>query len=316
MNNPHPDPAEIAALDEDLLSEPEAAALRDHLADCASCAEVHAELLALREELRALPAPSIPDDVAARIDAALAAEATADSPAADSRGVPPRESSPSVSRETEEHETAEWETAESEHATLVPVPVARPRWPRMALAAAGVTVAVGLGALLTQSLIGQSELHDTNAGSAEDASEETTALASEPLEDQVRELLAEAEGSPGTLSTMEGTEGDLAAPSPESSSGTGQSSESGALDEQSGTTAPEAEPLTEVPSCVEDAIGRQEAPLAAEAEDYEGVDAYLVLFRHTADPERVDAYVVDADCVSATPPASGEILVQQSYPVE
>ncbi|MFD5320660.1 hypothetical protein [Streptomyces sp. NPDC127098] len=293
MNNTHPDPAEIAALDEDLLSEPEADALRDHLAGCASCAEIHADLLALREELRALPAPSIPDDVAARIDAALAAEAAA------------------VSRETEEPEPAERET---EQPTATPLPVPRPRWPRMALAAVGAIVAVGLGALLTQPFISQSTQQD-GAASAEEADEDAAALATEPLEDQVRELLAETEDAPGTLSTMEGTEGGLADPSPESASGAEEPSE-GAEDESGAVTPQEAEPVTDVPSCVEDAIGRQEAPLAAEEEDYGGVDAYLVVFRHTADPERVDAYVVDADCVSATPPASGEILVQQSYPLE
>lgn len=284
MNNTHPDPAEIAALDEDLLSEPEAEALRDHLAGCASCAEIHADLLALRQELRALPAPPIPEDVAARIDAALAAEAAA------------------VSRETEQPAP-----------TLMPV--TRPRWPRMALAAVGAIVAVGLGAILTQPFIGQSTQQD-GAANAEDADEDTAALATEPLEDQVRELLAETEDAPGTLSTMEGTEGDLAEPSPESATGGEEPSEGGAEEESGAATPQEAEPVTDVPSCVEDAIGRQEAPLAAEEEDYGGVDAYLVLFRHTADPERVDAYVVDADCVSATPPASGEILVQQSYPLE
>ncbi|TDC64370.1 anti-sigma factor family protein, partial [Streptomyces hainanensis] len=82
MNNNHPDPAEIAALDEDLLSVEEAAELRQHLAQCTGCAEVHADLLVLRQELRDLPVPSIPDDVAARIDAALAAEATSARPAA------------------------------------------------------------------------------------------------------------------------------------------------------------------------------------------------------------------------------------------
>ncbi|GAB2928128.1 anti-sigma factor family protein [Streptomyces mayteni] len=312
MNDNHPDPAEIAALDEDLLSEEEAAELRQHLARCTGCAEIHTDLLALRQELRDLPVPPIPDDVAARIDAALAAEATAAQPTAP----------PTVPRQAASPDSRTDEPAVSRETT--PTPVSSPRsqrtWPRMALAAAGAVVALGLGTILTESLVTNSG-HGDDSGLADAEMDAPAEFASQPLEDQVRELLAETEEAPGTLSSLEGAGADESAASPESSpedDAGGDAADEPSVETQSSPPVPqeEAEPLAAVPSCVEDAIGRREAPLAAEAEDYGGVNAYLVVFRHAADPEQVDAYVVDADCVSATPPESGEILAQRSYPLE
>ncbi|TDC73388.1 hypothetical protein [Streptomyces hainanensis] len=191
----------------------------------------------------------------------------------------------------------------------------------MALAAAGALVALGLGTILTQSLVTGAG-HGGDSGLADAEMDAPAEFASQPLEDQVRELLAETEEAPGTLSSLEGAAADESAASPESSpeddAGGDAATDEYPLETQSSPPASqeEGELVAQVPSCVEDAIGRREAPLAAEAEDYGGVDAYLVVFRHAADPEQVDAYVVDADCVSATPPASGEILAQRSYPLE
>ncbi|MFJ8675938.1 hypothetical protein [Streptomyces sp. NPDC093589] len=68
-----------------------------------------------------------------------------------------------------------------------------------------------------------------------------------------------------------------------------------------------------VPSCVRQGIGRTETPLASSRRTYEGKAAYLVVLPAPSDPSRVSAYVVASSCVSATPPAAGEVLLTHSY---
>ncbi|MFI6344850.1 anti-sigma factor family protein [Streptomyces sp. NPDC050560] len=73
----HPDEDELSSLAEGLLPEPRATELHRHVAHCADCGGAYAAL----EEIRALlgslpPAPPMPDDVIARLDLALAAEAS------------------------------------------------------------------------------------------------------------------------------------------------------------------------------------------------------------------------------------------------
>ncbi|WP_051816451.1 hypothetical protein [Kitasatospora sp. NRRL B-11411] len=73
----HPDLDALADLAEELLPPARAAALHAHLADCPSCAEDFAALSGLPELLADLPAPALPQDVADRLSAALAAESAA-----------------------------------------------------------------------------------------------------------------------------------------------------------------------------------------------------------------------------------------------
>lgn len=71
----HPDVAEIADLAEGLLPTTRTTEVRQHLESCELCADVYASLTEIQGLLGTLPAPApMPDDVAARIDAALAAE--------------------------------------------------------------------------------------------------------------------------------------------------------------------------------------------------------------------------------------------------
>ncbi|MET9396342.1 zf-HC2 domain-containing protein [Kitasatospora sp. NPDC002965] len=73
---PHPSVDELADLAEGLVEPADAAgALRRHLADCAECRETADALAEVRTLLGAAEAPPVPADVAARIDAALAAAA-------------------------------------------------------------------------------------------------------------------------------------------------------------------------------------------------------------------------------------------------
>ena len=73
----HPDDETIAAFREDLLPARKAARIAAHLAECPRCAEVDAQLAAVTAALARTPAPPMPASLAARLDAALAAEIAA-----------------------------------------------------------------------------------------------------------------------------------------------------------------------------------------------------------------------------------------------
>lgn len=90
----HPDVTEISDLTEELLPPSRATEVRDHVDGCELCREVHASLMEIRELLGTVPTPQrMPDDIADRIDAALAVEAAL--------GATPTSGSLHVSRETE-----------------------------------------------------------------------------------------------------------------------------------------------------------------------------------------------------------------------
>ncbi|MDR3082068.1 MAG: hypothetical protein LBV60_14285, partial [Streptomyces sp.] len=74
----HPDAGDISALTEGILPPGEAAGVQAHLDDCTLCQNIESSLTDIRGLLGTLPGPTaVPADVADRIDAALAAEATA-----------------------------------------------------------------------------------------------------------------------------------------------------------------------------------------------------------------------------------------------
>ncbi|NSC22717.1 hypothetical protein FM076_16670 [Streptomyces albus subsp. chlorinus] len=100
----HPDVADISALDEGVLPAEREPDVRAHLAECALCGDVRASLEEIRATLGALPGPvRMPEDVADRIDAALAAEAllgTATDTGAGNGTDTAAETNDAVSRET------------------------------------------------------------------------------------------------------------------------------------------------------------------------------------------------------------------------
>ncbi|GAA3860877.1 anti-sigma factor family protein [Streptomyces sedi] len=292
MSERHPEPAELAAWDEDLLSPSEADVLREHLEHCASCATTRDELASLRQTLHDETDPGpIPDDVVFRIDAALAAEASR-----------PREPSVVVSRET-----ARKNRRFSRHS--------------FALAAAGAALAVGIGGVLLGTLgkhTGDGSDTAAELGPGRDTSPLSSELPVEALEGQVRELLADSARPEPSEQQEPPTEDPLPEPDPPSEPPV----PTGAVTEEP-TEGAEEEPgedefhaLSEIPSCVDEAIGRPEQPLAVNEEDYDGTDAYLVVFPHVEDPALVTAYVVDAQCVSSPSAVPGEILLEESYPRE
>ncbi|RBM05567.1 anti-sigma factor [Streptomyces sp. PT12] len=317
MRENHPKAAEIAALDVDLLPPAEAAALREHLAGCVSCAAIQADLAALSDELARVPDPGpLPDDIAARIDAALAVEAAASTVSRETATGLPEDNS---SRATPSS------TAASSDEGAVRRPAPGPRWVRslrLGLAAVGAMVVLGLGAVTLSSLGGEGDQDLAESAGSEEARDNGSAEAAteEPVATQVQELLDEVESvdplitedssgsGSGESVESEGTDEDAAAPE-STDTPEGAEPEAGGSDVE-----PDVEPVDEVPACVEAAIGRGEDPLAAGEEDYEGIDAYLVVFQHEVDPDQVDAYMVAASCATASPSATGEVLLQESYP--
>jgi hypothetical protein len=87
--NRHVDEQTLAAFREGLLSARQAARITAHLATCQRCAEVDAQLAAVTTVLARTPAPPMPATLAARLDAALAAEIARSAAAAPSEAVSP-----------------------------------------------------------------------------------------------------------------------------------------------------------------------------------------------------------------------------------
>ncbi|MCB5909413.1 anti-sigma factor family protein [Streptomyces pinistramenti] len=298
----HPEVAEISDLTDGLLSPSRTAELREHLATCALCEDVHASLEEIRGLLGELPGPvRMPADIAGRIDAALAAEALLDatSPAV----------KPNVSRETAEgSDTVSRETATGTSLAGGPSrPAGHPRgssgpgrrtaggrsprarrWPRILLGTAAAAAVFGVGGLLIQNATDNAG-HDGGRDRPTTAAEGSTGghpgLTSATLGTQVRDLLA--------------------------SKGSQKSPEVGTRSEPE---TPMRGSASTVPSCVSRGIGRPEAPIASRQSRYQGKDAYLVVLPDPSDPKRVTAYVVDSSCVSAAPPSPGKVLLIHSYP--
>lgn len=291
----HPDAIEISDLTEDLLAPERAAEVRAHMASCPQCGEV----LAALQEMRALlgdplPAEPMPADVAARIDAALAAEQhSAAGLPADPSGVP-RETSPRTA-ERPHADVPRGTSAPSGHPTAPTGPGRtrrRARGLRIAAASSAVVLALGW---MTYQLTQQHSGSDTmSADSSAKRSDAQAPAASSTVGDQVSRLLA------GTGSAENG-------------SGPGKGGANSPMLEPGGgttVTAPNGT-VTAVPACVLQATLRAQAPLAAEREDYQGVDSYLVVLADPSDRTFVDAFVVTAACTAADP---GRVLFQNSYP--
>jgi hypothetical protein len=143
---------------------------------------------------------------------------------------------------------------------------------------------LGLGGVIVQSGLGGEDTPSNDAGAVRDSS------ADKGLEREVRALLAQEEGF------------------------TGQEAPDSGDSQQPSTDKPLAkDQATTVPNCVREGIGRSDAPLAVDAEArHQGTSAFLVLLPHIGDAGQVDAYVVDASCVTegSTP---GKVLVERTF---
>ncbi|WP_093800054.1 anti-sigma factor [Streptomyces sp. Wb2n-11] len=284
----HPDVSEISDLAEGLLSPSRTEEVRRHLDACVLCAGVQASLDEIRGLLGTLPGPlHMPVDVAGRIDATLAAEALLDCTA-------PEESA-HVSRETPPAPRVA-ETSVTDRPVGRPRATTGPGRDRRAkrrrrnavIGAVFGTATLGMGVLLLQPFQSSND-KDASADSGVSATKRSEDKFSKtPLEDRVRDLITKQ---------------------PMSQRETAENGPSMDIESNSPKRAIE----TIVPQCVQDGTGRNTVPLAAEKGTYNGKSAFLVVLPHATDTTRVQAYVVDASCVEADPPAKGEILLTHAY---
>ncbi|MCZ7432531.1 zf-HC2 domain-containing protein [Streptomyces sp. WMMC1477] len=280
----HPETEEIADLAEELLAPHDAERLRAHLAECGPCRDIRAALDEVHGALGTLTDPGpMPGEVADRIDAALAAEAAQRStPPGPSVTTPPGPRA--VSRETRRPSAGAGGTTGPGRA---PRPGARRRSRRhtVLLGAAGIA-AVAIGGLFAAGMLTDRGDSGANqiAGKQQDA-------AVDRLEEQVHTLLAPASKVP---------ESDTAQPEkvPE---GPGPQQQP-----QNPFTVETADPA--LPQCIARGVDREETPIAVGQEDYQGTASYLVVLPHPGDTSRVDAYVIDAACVTQAPESQGERL--------
>ncbi|MBQ1105448.1 anti-sigma factor [Streptomyces sp. 404i] len=310
----HPEVSEISDLTEGLLSPSRAAEVRQHVAGCDLCSEVRDSLEEIRDLLGTMPTPEpMPEDIAARIDAALAAEVRPTAPVVDEPVV--------VSRETTTVEDTTTDRATSESASRsigAPVPSrpagrssaatgpgrrpARRRRRAVVLGTAFGAAVIGMSVFFLQSIAPSGDSSKTAADSGVSAAESSAhAYADGTLESQVQDLLGggASQESPGAKKVPPGAD-------------TKSSSEAVTPDTE-GSRSPLKAPAVVVPPCVQQATGRTTPALALDEGTYQGTDAYLVVLPHPGDPSRVQAYVVAASCVDTAPESIGQLLLTRSY---
>jgi hypothetical protein len=274
MTDPHVDPEVLADLQEGLLDPPAAAATEAHLVGCPACRGELAALDAVRDELAAAgPGGPRPDDLAQRLDQALAVAATEPGSTAASPTVIPLRS---PQRDT-------------------------PRGMRLLQAAAALVLVFAGGALAVSALdgLGGSSSQDSAGGAASDAAA-PKATAGFPVSASGRDWTAATlRAAAPRLAT-----GDLV---PTATSGFG-AEDSTASPEASGGTARE---LAEAPagrlaggpalaSCAAQLAGAPVTPVAVDLASYEGQPAAVLLLPTTDDPTSLDLFVVQPAC----PPGS------------
>ncbi|MER5947472.1 hypothetical protein ABT127_15510 [Streptomyces sp. NPDC001904] len=293
----HPEVTEISDLAEGLLPPSRSSDVRRHLDGCVLCADVYASLEEIRGMLGTLPdAPRMPEEVAARIDAALAAEALLDVVAyedGESAEDRERETTP-VSRETSTERSGPAPRPAdrpSGHAPSGTGPGRRPRVTRRrtgaAIGAVLTAAAIGTGVLLVQGGGGTSTVGKTPPSASRSAS----SFAKANLESKVSELLHEGD------TTSLGTEGTT----PETPKSPPKNPE-----------IPKA--AMAPPACVQRGTHRNEDPLGFKQGTYEGKAVYLLVLPDRSDPAaRVTAFIVDASCAAKNSSAAGELLYTHSY---
>ncbi|WP_326766634.1 hypothetical protein OG978_20580 [Streptomyces sp. NBC_01591] len=305
----HPDVTEISDLVEGLLPPSREAEVRDHVDGCELCGEVHLSLTEIRELLGSVPTPQrMPDDVAVRIDAALAAEAALGATPPHGSAHVSRETEPTASQKPNAEPSPSHRPAGRPRATTGPGrrPARRRRRTAVLGAALGAAV-VGVSIFMLQSVQPSQDSGSLKAADQRSSSEENGggAFSESTLEDQVQSLLLSTGTKPSR--SVDGVEAEEQSPS-----GKAQSPKS-ASDEPESPRTPLRAPTVSVPPCVEQGTGRNAAALAVEEGTYEGAAAFLVVLPHPSDATRVQAYVVDAACVQEKPAGKGELLLTRTY---
>ncbi|MFB7399824.1 anti-sigma factor family protein [Streptomyces rubiginosohelvolus] len=310
----HPEVSEISDLTEGLLTPSRTAEVQQHLAECDLCAEVRDSLEEVRGLLGTMPDPEpMPEDIAARIDAALAAEALSIPSIVNEPVVVSRETTTAEGATTNRTATGSASVTGSTAAPDRPAgrssaatgPGRRPARRRrrtVVLGTAFGAAVIGMSVFFLQSLSpsGDAAKSVTDGGvSAADSS--APAYADGTLEAQVRDLLGDkaSQQSPGVKKVP-----------PEADT---KSSSEALTPEAEPSRSPMKAPVVAVPPCVQKATGRTTPALALDEGTYRGTDAYLVVLPHTSDSSRVQAYVVASSCVDTAPESSGQLLLTRSY---
>ncbi|MFI1029341.1 hypothetical protein [Streptomyces sp. NPDC020951] len=292
----HPDVAEISDLTEGLLAPARSADVRRHLDACELCTDVHTSLEEIRDLLGTLPGPPrMPDDVAHRIDAALAAEALLNATALEKESAPENESAPEAAPAIKAgadalHVSRETTTAPDRPAghartgATGPGRKDRKRGGRRKVAVLGAVftaAALGLGSVLVSSLTGGG---GPSTSAHQSAGPDT--FAASKLEGQVAGLLAKT--------------GSSRVPESVGIQGTAEAS-------------PKVLRQPVVPPCVQQGIGRDDAALATEEGTYQGTAALLVVLPDTSDSTRIDVYIMDKTCVDHPSSSPAKVLLTDSY---
>ncbi|MFD9125895.1 anti-sigma factor family protein [Kitasatospora sp. NPDC059571] len=264
----HPDVEVLADLAEDLVDPADVPALRAHLTDCPECADTFAALAEVRELLGSFEAPPMPEDVAHRLDAALAT--AADTPAVRAAAVGP---------------------------STAPAPPDAPRRPpgradatgpgrapgrrrrRALFAAIGAAVALGLGALF----LPLSPDHPAGTSTAASAAHSGAKAGAVQYQD---ELLAAQARALVRAAGRAGTE------QPDS------------LAHQQPAAQPRTNPAESVPSattsapaCAAGTTGvTDRSPLAVGPGSYRGSPALALVYPVAGHPDQLDVYLITPDC--------------------
>jgi len=298
----HPDVEELSDLSEGLLPPSRTADVQRHLNDCGLCADVYGSLKEIRGLLGAIAAPPhMPDDVAGRIDAALAAETPPDAATHDTDSDSTVVSSVQTAATRVSRETSPSSLSDrpSGHAQAATGPGRTKRTRRgsrktITLGAVLTAAALGLGTLLMQTL-------SDDAGTAPRATQQHTDAAhtySEgTLQSQVADLLA-------TSQTRNGHTGGRKPWNIESDSDTTG---------PTGQRKKAFQDTVQVPTCIAQGVHGNETVLAAGKGVYQGRPVYLVVTPDSSDTSKVTAYIVDATCMKQASGSPGKVLLTRSY---
>ncbi|MEL5954257.1 hypothetical protein AADR41_05660 [Streptomyces sp. CLV115] len=307
----HPDVTEISDLTEELLPPSRATEVRDHVDGCELCGEVHASLMEIRELLGTVPMPQhMPDDIADRIDAALAAEAALDAtPPSGSLHVSRETEPPAAEKSNPEPNTSDRPAGRPRAATGPGRRPLRRRRRTAVLGAALGAAVVGLSVFLLQNVQSSQNSGSLKAADRSSSAEESGGgtFSESTLEGRVHALLLSTGSKPSKSADSVGAEEQTP------STGAHSTPESASAGSDSLQT-PLRAPTVPVPPCVEQGTGRDTPALAMEQGTYEGTDVFLVVLPHPSDATQVQAYVVDAACVQSEPAGKGELLLTRTYP--
>ncbi|MFE7559614.1 anti-sigma factor family protein [Kitasatospora sp. NPDC057500] len=283
----HPDVDELADLAEDLLAPADAEVLRRHLADCADCRETVEALTEVRTLLAGAGSPAMPADVAARIDAALAAAAQdahpVPAPAPAVRSLTPSVPSAPPARPS---------------AATGPGRTARPRRRRaLLLGSAAALLALGLGGAflslspdqrgdgLTANTVGApaaASAAPESAAAKADRAPGGTVYQDDQLAAQVRQLLARAGAATGRpVLPVKPSAGSGATAVPPAGGGEGG---------EGGEDLPGGHPTSACPPPSTAAL------LATDLGSYAGAPAELLVHALPGHPDRLDVYLRSPGC--------------------